>query len=164
MLPPPFPLAAQQSRAPCKACAVALPLPLLISREAVQKCHPPNSASPTSKYPQRPRTALSLHTGPGPVGVSTREKNIREETPASIFHCQWGTAGTGHRVLSLLAVPWQNPQHSLLSSHLSICITILGLWGEGPQFLSLGRYLETTQACRIKAGMRQGGPEWRLLL
>lgn len=73
---------------------------------------------------------------PRPVGVSTREKNIREETPASIFHCQWGTAGTGHRVLSLLAVPWQNPQNSLLSSHLSICITILGLWGEGPQFLS----------------------------
>lgn len=78
------------------------------------------SCLPHLKIPtKRPRAALSLLTHPRPEGVSTREKNIREETPASIFHCQWGRAGAGYRGLLHLAVPWQNPHHSLFSSHLS---------------------------------------------
>lgn len=100
---------------------MALPLHLLISHGAIQKRHPPNSTSPAPlrKYPQRdPGPHCPFSPTPGlrgfPQGKKTSGRKLRH-----LFSSQWGRARAGHRVLPHLAVPCQNPPHSLPSSRLS---------------------------------------------
>lgn len=57
---------------------------------------------------------------------------------------------------SILLSPGKIPT-TLCPLLISQPVTILGLWGKEPQFLSLDRYLENTQACQIKTGNETGG-------
>ena len=110
------------------------------------------SCLPHLKIPtERPRAAQSLQPRPRSEGVSTREKNIREETPASIFHCQLGQSWS--------RAPGTPPHCCALAKSLTLSALFSCALGKGATVLVPDRYLDL-----FKAGPRVRGTAMSSLL